>query len=250
MTSLQSGGTAREQIIATAERLFAQRGFHAVSLREIGAAAGQRNNSASQYHFGSKEGLVEAIFALRMGTINQRRLRALADLDQRGAGLDLRGLVEAYIHPLADTVEDGIDGEERWYLRFLANLFAEPGGSAIRAEHRDFTAGLDEVMHRLDQVLAALPSPIRQERVLAFHILVINVLANREANGPADTGDRPIPLLVADLVDMAVGLLSAPVSSTNDPDQGRLGRDGRSGSERGTEGEVGTGDLGVGDLGP
>ena len=38
------------------EQLFAERGFRGVSLREIGLAAGQRNNSAAQYHFGSRLG--------------------------------------------------------------------------------------------------------------------------------------------------------------------------------------------------
>ena len=51
----------RLQLLATAERLFAERGIAGVSLREIGAAAGQRNNSATQYHFESKHGLVLAL---------------------------------------------------------------------------------------------------------------------------------------------------------------------------------------------
>ena len=203
--------SAREQLIVTAERLFAQRGINGVSLREIGVAAGQRNNSASQYHFGSKAGLVEAIFALRMSAINQRRLQALADLDQTGEGDDLRGLIGAFIHPLAASLDESDD--ERWYVRFLANVLAEPGGSALRAQHREFTAGLDEVMHRLDKALAHLPRPVRAERLLAFNTLVINVLAGREGNPTVRSGEIPIPVLVSDLVDMAAGLLTAPVSS-------------------------------------
>ncbi len=58
---------AREQMILAAERLIAERGIDAVSLREIGATAGQRNNSAAQYHFGTKEGLVAAIYEYRCG---------------------------------------------------------------------------------------------------------------------------------------------------------------------------------------
>jgi AcrR family transcriptional regulator len=52
----------KEQIVLAAERLFAERGLDGVSLREIGAAVGNANNSAVQYHFGSKDQLVRAIF--------------------------------------------------------------------------------------------------------------------------------------------------------------------------------------------
>ncbi len=68
-------------------------------------------------------------------------------------------------------------------------------------------------MGRLDRLLSHLPPPVRAERVLAFNTLVINVLAGREGTPPTRSGDIPIPVLVADLVDMAAGLLSAPVSA-------------------------------------
>ena len=137
MSDIPQRQSARERLIVTAERLFAQRGINGVSLREIGVAAGQRNNSASQYHFGSKAGLIEAIFALRMSAINERRVQALADLDRAGDGYDLRGLIGAFVHPLAASLDETDD--ERWYVRFLAHVLAEPGGSVIRAQHREFT---------------------------------------------------------------------------------------------------------------
>jgi AcrR family transcriptional regulator len=213
-------GSARERLIITAERLFAERGMRGVSLREIGTEAGQRNNSASQYHFGSKAGLIEAIFAYRMGTINQRRLAAIAELDQRGSGLELRGLVEAYIHPLAETVGD-TDGEG-WYVRFLANVLADPSATFTSTEHRDFTAGLDEVLRRLDRVLRDVPEPIRSERIRVFGAMVVNVLAAREGSWTTTAGEIPIPLLLADLVDMAVGLLAAPVSAKTHRELGEV----------------------------
>jgi AcrR family transcriptional regulator len=49
-------------MILAAEQPFAENGVDGVSLREIAVAAGQRNNSAAQYHFGTKQGLVEAVF--------------------------------------------------------------------------------------------------------------------------------------------------------------------------------------------
>src|SRR5262249_6285400 len=93
---------AREQMILAAERLFAERGIGAVSLREIGAAANQRNNGAAQYHFGTKRGLVDAIVEYRMRPINERRLALLDEADAAGRGADLRALVEVLVFPFAD----------------------------------------------------------------------------------------------------------------------------------------------------
>ena len=65
----------RERIVAAAERLFAERGLDGVSLVEVGRAAGQRNRSAVQYHFGDKQGLVHAILDKHTPGIEARRKR-------------------------------------------------------------------------------------------------------------------------------------------------------------------------------
>jgi AcrR family transcriptional regulator len=59
----------RIRLTETAEELFAERGLQAVSLRDVCAAAGQRNHSAAQYHFGSRLGLVVAVFEHRMHAV-------------------------------------------------------------------------------------------------------------------------------------------------------------------------------------
>ena len=116
----------RVRLLTTAERLFAERGLAGVSLREIGVAAGQRNNSATQYHFQSKDGLILALCEHRMRPVNERRVALLGALE----GDDLRGLVEAFVFPLAEAVRPG-----SFYLRFLAQLLAGPA-QAPRATDR------------------------------------------------------------------------------------------------------------------
>src|SRR6516165_4482043 len=78
------GRATRERLIHTAERLFAERGINGVSLREIGQAAGQRNNGAIEYHFGSRENLLAAVYASRATRLNGRRLQLLQDLRDEG----------------------------------------------------------------------------------------------------------------------------------------------------------------------
>ena len=61
------------QLLLAAERLFAEHGLAGISLRQISIEAGSSNNSAIQYHFGSKDDLLRAIFAYRLGDLMQRR---------------------------------------------------------------------------------------------------------------------------------------------------------------------------------
>ncbi|MGY2061723.1 TetR family transcriptional regulator, partial [Nocardia gipuzkoensis] len=103
--------TARERLIVAAERLIAERGA-AVPLRDIAAAAGQRNNSAIQYHFGSRDGLIAAVVELRMATLEVRRLELLA---QR-SGDGVRELLAALVLPMFElSARHGIGH----YARFL-----------------------------------------------------------------------------------------------------------------------------------
>ena len=113
-----AGIPTRELLIETAERLFAERGIHGVSLREIGLAAGQRNNGVTQYHFGDKAGLVVAIFERRAAEVNARRLRAAGGGASRRTGSrGPRPGARPSSLPLAEQVE-----QRHAYVRFLSRL--------------------------------------------------------------------------------------------------------------------------------
>src|SRR3954462_1756002 len=71
--------STKEQIVLAAERLFAEHGIDGVSLRQVGAAAGNGNNSAVQYHFGSKDRLVQAVFEYRLPRMQERRALLIAE---------------------------------------------------------------------------------------------------------------------------------------------------------------------------
>ena len=79
----------RGVLVATAEQLFAERGLEGVSLREINAAAGQRNSSALQYHFGDRGGLIRAVLAKHQPEVESRRHALLDEYEARaGPSLD------------------------------------------------------------------------------------------------------------------------------------------------------------------
>lgn len=91
----------RARILDAAESLFAQKGHEATSLREITAVA-RVNLSSVHYHFGSKEGLIQAVFAQLVETLNRERLELLVSYEAAATELPLRlsPVLEAYFRPL------------------------------------------------------------------------------------------------------------------------------------------------------
>jgi AcrR family transcriptional regulator len=70
---------ARDKLMRAAERLYAELGFAKVSVRQIGEAAGQRNKSAVQYHFTSRDELIKAILARHAAAIEKHRIAMVAE---------------------------------------------------------------------------------------------------------------------------------------------------------------------------
>src|SRR5690348_15673441 len=94
--------TTVRRLVDAAERLFAERGIDAVSLREINAAAGQRNSTALQYHFGDRAGLLKAVLAKHRPEIEARRHQLLDEYEARGPlpqADALRSLAAALVRP-------------------------------------------------------------------------------------------------------------------------------------------------------
>jgi AcrR family transcriptional regulator len=207
--------STRIRLVETAERLFAERGVNGVSLREIGAAAGQRNTGAARYHFRSKEGLLEAIWRYRMEPINERREAMLAALDVDGRSHDLRGLAEAFVYPLSEQL--GEPARPSWYLRFCIHA-AYVADTAPTTPGRDpWTRGVEELRRRFDLALADLgvPRSMYEDRWNLFAGHLTHALAERE-RALQFTPRRIVTeraLFLSGLVDTAVALAAAPVSA-------------------------------------
>ncbi len=202
---------ARAQMVDAAERLVAEEGLGAMSLRAVQAAAGQRNKSAAQYHFGSREGLIEAVVAARMAPVGERRSELLDALRTDPAGPTVRGLVEALVVPLAEHTL-GRPGS-RW-ARFLHQASSDPALAAVvarRLEGRSYRA----VVEGLLALLGDVPEAVRLRRIGQVTLLAVGALAAAEAHpGPARL---PLDVEVTDLVDVCVGALTAPSTAAAVP---------------------------------
>jgi AcrR family transcriptional regulator len=110
----------KERILGAAEALFARYGFEGASLRQLTAAAGV-NLAAVNYHFGSKDRLIEEVFRRRLDQLNGRRMAAL----QKIAGdpdATVEDVLAAFIAP---ALELSHDGSGSLFMRVLARAFAE-----------------------------------------------------------------------------------------------------------------------------
>ncbi|MBL8644489.1 MAG: TetR/AcrR family transcriptional regulator [Rhodospirillaceae bacterium] len=203
----------RERLILAAERLFAEKGVDAVSLRQVNAAAGQKNASAAHYHFGSKEELIEAIYEFRMARVNARRLDMLAALDARKASASLRNLVEAVVLPMVEEIEAGKGGKH--YIRFIAQVRGHPAHDIGRISRSKHASAMQAFNDRALALLPHVPPHVFAVRFGLMIVQVVDALADRHRLlvSPVSRETIPMPLFVSILVDGTVAALSAPVSA-------------------------------------
>jgi AcrR family transcriptional regulator len=133
------GDGTRSRILAVSARTFAERGLENVSLREITRLASV-NVAAINYHFGSKEGLAEAIFDELAPRVNEARLAeldaVLRKADAEGARPDLAAIVQSFMRPyVSDPPSEG--GLLLAQLVFKHRLAPTPATHRIIARHFD-----------------------------------------------------------------------------------------------------------------
>ena len=197
-------------MIEAAERLAGQRGLAAMSLREVQSLAGQKNKSAAQYHFGSREGLIEAVLTSRMAAVGERRFELLARIDAAVEPTSLRDLVEALVLPVA---EHTVAHPTSHWARFVAQCTADPDVVAV-VQRSVEGASYREVQQRLAAHLADLPKSIRARRLEHAIGLAFASLAATEAVRDAGGSPRlPIAAQINDLIDVCVGILAQPSSA-------------------------------------
>lgn len=184
-----SRADARELMVDAAERLMAERGVEAVSLREVGAAAHQRNNSAAQYHFGTKDGLVSAVIDRRSAPLEEARTRMIEALGDRDPSV--RELLEIFVTPLAETLR-----EPSHYLRFLHQVMLARAADPQRLESQQ--AGVRFMNEGLQRHSPQI-SPARFTRRSTWIAqMTLQVLADVERTGtPADLDQITDDLMVA-----------------------------------------------------
>ncbi len=117
--------STKDRILGAAEELFAQNGFAGTSLREVTSRA-DVNVAAVNYHFGSKENLVNEVFRRRMDEMSAQRLTRLKAAVQQHPG-ELEAVLAAFIGPALALAQDRQGGGA--FIRVIARAYAEKNDS-------------------------------------------------------------------------------------------------------------------------
>src|SRR3954466_6136732 len=106
----ERASSTQEAILVAAERLFAEHGVIAVSNRQVSEAAGQGNNTAVGYHFGTKADLVRAIARRHLAQIEEIRQGMVAGL---GDTADIRAWLTCLVRPVTEHL--AAVGSPSWF---------------------------------------------------------------------------------------------------------------------------------------
>jgi AcrR family transcriptional regulator len=191
---------ARERLILAAEQLIGEHGVD-VSLRDIALAAGQRNNSAVHYHFGSREGLLQAAVERRKEPLESARGALLAE---RGEPASVAEVLDVLITPMTTVPYD--EGSTH-YARFHQQVRNHPQLSRV-------VLGLEQwpvvrvLLTRLAdavQTRTGLSDADVRHRLNSMATAMFALLADAERAREQDRHPRP----TQELVTMLEGLVTA-----------------------------------------
>lgn len=200
----------RQKLIRAGEYLFARHGLD-VSISEIHSHAGQKNSSAVHYHFGSKDELLREVIAKHKITdtrADEIRARLAEHAD------DPRRVVDILIRHHCERLrtEDGRD-----FARISNHLLGRaPVRRALIDGYEDpLNVSIDAEQALIRSCVPDMPDRTVNERALAGMAFIKHQIAERarsiDEGDDADLGDEEA--FVANLVDMATGLLTAPVGA-------------------------------------
>jgi AcrR family transcriptional regulator len=194
---------SKQRLILAAELLFAKSGIDGASLREIAARAGQANNSAVQYHFGSREGLVQAVFDHRMFQMEDRRGVMLAAARERGAINDLRSLFEILFLPQLDLHD--LDGNHS-YAHFLCQFLLRSRSTEFGEFGGPMPPNLKDVLDQIAGHVSHIAPAAAQRRLVTVCFMFLNILVIHGQDGASaehfddalnDTLDQMVAAFVA-----------------------------------------------------
>jgi len=170
--------STRQRILDTAERLFADQGFHATTLRQITREAGV-NLAAVNYHHGSKDALILAVFQRRLDELNSDRLARLDRVLGQGDPPRLEDVLEAFIYPalLLGTQSAGDGGR---FMRLLMRAWAENATQLHGKIARQYSHVMRTFADAVSKALGTSPDNLRQQLDFLIGALTYTMAETRD----------------------------------------------------------------------
>jgi len=158
----------RTRILDVAEELFMLHGFEGTSMRLLTSKAGV-NLAAVNYHFGSKDALIEALFRRRLDPMNAARIAELERLETEAKGRTLgpAEIIRAFVGQSLRHMED-VKGGGRNFIRLLGRTYTEPTKPIRVLIGQLYAPTMERYKAALERALPHMP---REELVWRMHFM-------------------------------------------------------------------------------
>ena len=168
MSKVESGAVTRQRLLEAAETLFSEQGFDRVTVRDVTDKAGA-NVAAVNYHFGSREGLVEKVIERHITPVNEERLARLDVLERKSGGraVVLEEILDAFVRPFLTQLRRS-ELSEKLTFKLMGRMLGDQAGRMPAAVEAQF----DEVVHRFRKAFGrALPHLEEEELLWRTHFM-------------------------------------------------------------------------------
>lgn len=180
----------KRKLLDAAEQLFAEKGFEAVSVRDITNLV-KMNVAAVNYHFGSRESLLTLVILRYAAPVNEERLARLESAERKwaGKGLPVEEIIDAFVRPVLGQVRK-TELPERLFYKLLGRIFAENGDGLSPVIEEQFRHSSDRFARAFAKSLSSVAAEDLMARIHFVTGGVIHLLTHQEllANG---TGGPP-----------------------------------------------------------
>ncbi len=158
----------RTRILDAAEELFMQHGFEGASMRMLTAKA-NANLAAVNYHFGSKDALIEAVFRRRLDPMNAARIAELERLekDAGGRALSPAQIISAFVGASLRMIEDAKNGG-RNFIRLLGRTYTDPQKPIRALIGQLYAPAMERFKAAFERALPQMP---RDELIWRMHFM-------------------------------------------------------------------------------
>ncbi|MDB5511118.1 MAG: putative DNA-binding transcriptional regulator [Enterovirga sp.] len=209
----EEGDDTKSQLKAAAQSLFASYGVAAVTVQQIVSAAGQRNNAALHYHFGTKDDLIRQLLVEGAQDVDVRRRAMLAELEGAGGPQTVRQVMQALVLPVIAL--EG-DPRRRGYIRLVANV-QMTNRELLRSALADrWNEGYVRCLAHLRRIVTSVPAMLLEQRLSLLGMYSNAALSARDAALQLQPGEPHRlwgqPYTVDNMIDTLVAVIACEPS--------------------------------------
>lgn len=200
----------RITLMLAAERLFGSNGIDGVSLRQIAQEAGHANNNVVQYHFQTKEGLIETMMLWRVRMMETRRTAMLREAEASGRLQDMETLLRILCLPHLDLVDE--QGGHP-YGRFMSEYMFRFRPLGIQHPYDRAQAlipALSENLRLIEERLFFLPFDVARLRARTCVGMFLQNLCYHDFAATAGEGNLAMEHWISEVIAMMVAAIMIP----------------------------------------